>query len=124
MSDEINFTKLSAGLSADIREEADARFQSLAPELKAMITGREYNALILEIAKSQKLTFEQLAFFQSQTLLVFLGFCTADQYRARLAENFGFDDSRMDEFMNMANEQIFDKSKELLHKIFSSSDEN
>ena len=118
MSDETNFEKFAAGLPQDIKGEAITRFASLAPELKQMLGGAAYGASILEIAKSQKLTFEQLAFFQAQTIMALLGFCTADEYRACLAENFGFDDSRMDEFMNLANEKIFDVFKELLHKLF------
>ncbi|MEI6316676.1 MAG: hypothetical protein WCO65_03050 [bacterium] len=118
MSDEINFEKFAAGLPVEIKGEAMTRFASLAPELKQMLTGHAYGEAVLEIAKSQKLSFEQLAFFQAQTVMALLGFCTADEYRARLAENFAKDDAGMDEFMNLANEKIFDVFKELLHKLF------
>ena len=121
MTDEIN-NNSDITLPDDLDNEVKMRFDLLPEDVQNVITESNYPLTLFEIAKANKLTYEQLETLQLETLMALLGMNKPDEYRSFLQNQFKRNDAEMDVLIQAVNERIFDPIKESMHKIYSDND--
>ena len=123
MDETTNTTDASSQLPQDLKTQMQMRFQLLPEDLQKTITDSNYTTALFEIAKANKLTYEQLETLQMETVMAFMGMNKPDEYREFLQNEFKKTDAEMDVLIAVLNEQVFDPVKESLHKLYSTDEE-
>jgi hypothetical protein len=118
MTDEINTNQDIPELSDELQREVKLRFELLPEDVQKVITDSNYVKDLFEIAKANKLTYEQLEALQLETIMAFLGMNKPENYRAVLKNQLQKSDAEMDVLISAINEKIFDPIKESMKKVY------
>lgn len=123
MADEINTNQNIPDIPDDLQKEFRVRYELLPPDIQKVIADSNYAKDLFEIAKANKLTYEQLETLQLETFMALLGMNKAPEYRAFLKDQFKKTDAEMDVLISAINERVFDPIKESMKQLYSQQDE-
>ena len=123
MSNEIHIENIGTNLSAEVRAQIKERFDSLSENVKNFITSPQYNATLLAISKTHKLSFEQLDFLQTEIFLTILGIKSSDEFTHALV-GLGKNQQDTDALIVAINDQVFEKIKDFLHQVYTLNEVN
>lgn len=103
----------------DVKVEMQKRFSLLPEDIQGVITSSEYQLKLYEIAKKNKLTYEQLGTIELETTMVLLGMTPPDDFRDELQVELKIDDDKMiDELVKEISDQVFVPIRESLKKVY------
>ena len=125
MADETTtINQTGAEAVSESNAQMDLRFQLLPEPLQKMIMDGTYNGPLINIAKTFKLSFEQLETLQLETVMALFGLSTLLEYRDALATELKKTDAEMEPIMKALNEQIFDTVKDSLQNFYATIEES
>lgn len=104
---------------ADIKKEIRTRFELLPPDLQKTITDSEYQNALFEIAKAQKLTYEELGILEMDTTMVLLGMVKPEDFRDDLQRDLRKNDSELDSVVAAVNDRVFAPIKSSLERVYA-----
>ena len=104
---------------ADTKTELVTRFELLPDDIKTAITDTGYQEKLFQIAKDQKLTYEDLGVIETETTMVLLGMTKPADYRAELQDQLKKGDVEVDAIVKAVNEQVFAPIRVSLEKVYS-----
>ncbi len=103
----------------DVKIEMQKRFSLLPEDIQGVITSSEYQLKLYEIAKKNKLTYEQLGTIELETTMVLLGMTPPDDFRDELQVELKIDDDKMiDGLVKDISDQVFVPIRESLKKVY------
>lgn len=107
----------------DTKREIKTRFELLPKELQEIIVNDDYTKRLFDIAKTQKLTFEELGTLEIETTMVLLGMTKPADYRDELQGELKKNDAEIDAVVKDVNEKIFAPIRASLDKLYSAKKE-
>jgi len=107
----------------DARRELRTRFELLPEELQKIIIDEGYQKNLFDIAKAQKLTYEELGTLEIETTMVLLGMVKPEDYRDQVQEQLKKNDPEIDALVKEVNEKIFAPINASLQKVYSAKRE-
>lgn len=102
----------------DVRQEMRERFELLPKEIQSVLTSEEYERGIFELAKEQKLTYEEMGILEVETSMVLLGMTRPADYRDELQVQLKKNDPDIDTLVAAINTQVFDPVRSAIQKVF------
>ena len=124
MADEINTNENTPEIPDDIQAEVKVRFELLPPDVQKVVADSNYAKDLFDIAKANKLTYEQLETLQLETFMALLGMNKPDEYRSFLQSAFKKTDAEMDVLVSAINERVFDPIKESMKQVYGQQDDD
>ena len=123
MDDQSTATNVNTatGLSQETENQMRVRFSLLPENIQNLIKSGEYNTPLFQIARDNKLTYEQLENLQLETVMALFGLSTLEEYRSALTDELKKNDEGMEPIMQTLNEKIFDAVKDSLQKFYETS---
>ncbi len=103
----------------DVKKELRTRFLLLPDEIQQAVTDEAYQVKLFEIAKAQKLTFEELSILEVETTMVLLGMTKPDDYRDVLQEQLKKNDPEIDAVVKAVNEKVFIPVRAAMERVFT-----
>ena len=103
----------------EVRKEMKERFELLPDDIKVFMTGEAYQRGLFDIAKAQKLTYEELGTLETDTSLVLLGMTPPMEYREDLERDLMRKGAELDALVQTVNEKIFAPIKASLERIYA-----
>lgn len=107
----------------EVRKEVTERYELLPQEIQDIVTGDDYQTHIFNIAKTQKLTYEEMGILEVETTMVLLGMVNPDNYRDELKTQLKKNDAEIDSLVSMVNDQVFAPVRMALTKVYSAQKE-
>lgn len=111
-------TTLDSDQFADVRDQLVARYELLPDELKSLITDDNFRVKLFEIAKEQKLNFEQLGILEIEVSMVILGMTPPKDFRDELQIQLKKNDVEIDALVAKINTQVFTPIRASLEKLY------
>ena len=109
---------------ADTKSELVTRYQLLPDDIKAAIVDAGYQQKLFDLARAQKLTYEELGVLETETTMVLLGMTKPAEYRDALkGELKTKNDSDIDAVVKAVNEQIFAPIRASLERVYDAKKE-
>ncbi len=102
----------------DIKKEMQTRFELLPEEIQKVITGSEYQMKLFEIAKKNKLTYEQLGTVEMETTMVLLGMTKPDDFRDEIQVELKLNDPEIEVLVKDISEIVFVPVREALKQVY------
>lgn len=102
-----------------VQKEIKTRFELLPDDLKKLMTSDDYQKSLFEVAKANKLTFEELSTLEIDTSMVILGMTPPNEYRDELKKDLKLEDTAVDSLVAMLNEKIFNPIRASLERVYS-----
>ncbi len=103
----------------DVEAEMRARFELLPDDIKKAIIDDAYQTKLFEIAKAQKLTYDELNTLEIETSMVLLGMNKPEEYRNDLQTELKKNDPEIDALVKAVNEQVFAPIRASLEKLYA-----
>ncbi len=107
----------------DIRRELKTRYELLPEDIQKVIMDEGYQTKLIEIAKAQKLTYEELGLLETETTMVLLGMRKPEDYRDQVQYQLKKNDPAIDSLVNAVNEQVFAPIRSSLEKVYAERNE-
>lgn len=104
---------------AETKNELASRFELLPEDIKAAIMDTGYQEKLFNLAKAQKLTYEELGVLETETTLVLLGMTKPADYRDELQQELKKNDPEIDAIVKAVNEQVFAPIRASLERVYS-----
>ena len=104
---------------ADVKAEMADRFALLPEELQKVIMGSNYQQQLFDIAKANKMTFEELGTLELETTMVLLGMTRPEEYRDELQVELKKNDTEIDSLVKDVNEKVFGPVRGALERVFA-----
>lgn len=130
MKDTTNASTNSTGSQNDsndpwesVRQEVHERFELLPDNIKKIMMSDEYEKSLFDIAKSQKLTYEELGILEVETSMVLLGMNAPEDYRDELQLQLKKNDAEIDALVAVMNDKVFTPIRSSLEKIYAAKKE-
>lgn len=108
---------------AETKSELTARYALLPDDIKSVIVDAGYQQKLFDLAKAQKLTYEELGVLETETTMVLLGMTKPADYRAELQRELKKNDSDIDVLVNAVNEQVFAPIRASLERVYTAKKE-
>ncbi len=108
---------------ADIKNEIRTRYELLPDDLKKAIMDEGYQQKLFEIAKANKLTYEELGILEMETTMVLLGMTVPSDYRDELQIQLKKNDDIIDVILKAVNSQVFDPLRGALMRVYETHPE-
>lgn len=112
-------TTLDNDQFADVRDQLVARYELLPDELKSLITDDNFRTKLFEIAKEQKMTFEQLGILEIEVSMVILGMTPPRDFRDELQLQLKKNDVEIDALVAKVNAEVFTPIRASLEKLYA-----
>lgn len=103
----------------DVKKDIRKRFELLPEEIQQAIMDDNYQMQLFEIAKANKITYEQLSYLEMQTTMVLLGMLPPDEYRDELQVALKKNDPEIDVIVREVNEKVFAPIRASIQKIYA-----
>ena len=103
---------------AETKSELISRYELLPDDIKAVIIDAGYQKKLFDLAKSQKLTYEELGVIETETTMVLLGMTKPADYRDELQSELKKNDPEIDAIVKAVNEQIFTPIRASLERVY------
>jgi hypothetical protein len=108
----------------EVEKEMRTRFSLLPEDLQKTINSSEYQMRLYEIAKTVKLTYEQLGTLEMETTMVLLGMTPPDEFQEEIQSQLKLDPKTASEIVGQINEQVFKTIRESLKKVYTAKDQS
>lgn len=102
----------------DVKKELQTRFELLPEEIQKAITSTEYQMKLFEIAKKNKLTYEQLGTIEMETTMVLLGMTKPDDFRDEIQVELKLNDPEIDALVKDISDVVFVPVREVLKQVY------
>lgn len=102
----------------DIKKEMQTRFELLPEEIQKVITSSEYQMKLFEIAKKNKLTYEQLGTIEMETTMVLLGMTKPDDFRDEVQVELKLNDPEIESLVKDISDVVFVPVREALKQVY------
>lgn len=106
-----------------IEKEVRTRFSLLPEDVQKMLISSEYQMKLYEIAKKEKLTYEQLGTLELETTMVLLGMTEPEEFSGEIKTALGIADATIDDMIKEINQQVFAPIRESMKKIYSAKEQ-
>ena len=103
----------------ETKKEIRTRFELLPVELQKVIIDDSYQANLLDIARKNKLNYEELGTLEIETTMVLLGMTKPADYRDEVQEQLKKNDDEADALVKDVNEKVFAPVREQLEKLYT-----
>lgn len=104
---------------AETKNELASRFQLLPDDIKAAIMDTGYQEKLFNLAKAEKLTYEELGVLETETTMVLLGMTKPADYRDELQVELKKNDAQVDSIVKAVNEQVFAPIRSSLERVYA-----
>lgn len=104
---------------AETKNELASRFQLLPEDIKAAIMDTGYQEKLFNLAKTEKLTYEELGVLETETTMVLLGMTKPADYRDELQMELKKNDTQVDSIVKAVNEQVFATIRSSLERVYA-----
>lgn len=104
---------------ADVKAEMADRFALLPEELQKVIMGSNYQQQLFDIAKTHKMTFEELGTLELETTMVLLGMTRPEEYRDEIQVELKKNDSDIDALVKDVNEKVLAPVRGALERVYA-----
>lgn len=104
---------------AETKNELASRFQLLPEDIKAAIMDTGYQEKLFNLAKAEKLTYEELGVLETETTMVLLGMTKPADYRDELQMELKKNDAQIDSIVKAVNEQVFAPIRSSLERVYA-----
>lgn len=104
---------------AETKNELASRFQLLPEDIKAAIMDTGYQEKLFNLAKAEKLTYEELGVLETETTMVLLGMTKPADYRDELQMELKKNDTQVDSIVKAVNEQVFAPIRASLERVYA-----
>lgn len=108
---------------SDVEVELRQRFELLPDDIRSAIMDTGYQQKLFDIAKAQKLTYEELGILETETTMVLLGMTKPADYRDELQSELKKNDTEIDQVVAQVNEKVFAPIRVSLEKLYSAKRE-
>lgn len=108
---------------ADIKNEIRNRYELLPESLKQALMDDGYQQKLFDIAKANKLTYEELSILEMETTMVLLGMSVPSNYRDELQIQLKKNDDVIEPIVKAVNEQVFGPLRETLMRLYETNPE-
>ena len=108
---------------SDVDIELRQRFELLPDDIRSAIMDTGYQQKLFDIAKAQKLTYEELGILETETTMVLLGMTKPADYRDELQSELKKNDAEIDQVVAQVNEKVFAPIRASLEKLYSAKRE-
>jgi hypothetical protein len=117
----------AAGTDADpfgeTKNELVTRFELLPEDVRKAIMDDGYQKKLFDLAKAEKLTYEELGIIETETTMVLLGMTKPADYRSELESELKKTGPEIDTIVKAVNDQIFAPIRASLERIYSAKKE-
>jgi hypothetical protein len=107
----------------EIKSELFTRFELLPDDIKKAITDDNYQTKLFNIAKEQKMTYEELGMLETETTMVLLGMTKPEDYRDEIQLQLKKNDADIDVLVKKVNEQVFLPIRASLERVYAAKKE-
>lgn len=107
----------------ETEKELRARFELLPDDIKNVISSSDYQMKLFEIAKKNKLTYEQLGGLELQTTLALLGLSDPNEYISSVAEQLGKKPDEVKGIVEEVKQEVFSPIRASLMSLYERSSE-
>jgi hypothetical protein len=107
---------------ADVKAELRTRFALLPEDVQKVLLDDGYQMKLFEIAKAQKLTYEELGLLEMETTMVLLGMTNPANYRDEIQSQLKKNDPEIDTLVKAVNEQVFTPLRASLEKVYAAKE--
>ncbi len=104
---------------ADVKAEMADRFALLPEELQKVIMGSDYQQKLFDIAKTHKMTFEELGTLELETTMVLLGMTRPEEYRDEMQVELKKNDIEIDALVKDVNEKVLAPVRGALERVYA-----
>lgn len=104
---------------ADVETELRTRYELLPEDVQQALMDTGYQTKLFEIAKAQKLTYEELGILERETTMVLLGMTRPAEYRDEIQVVLKKNDPETDAIVKAVNEQVFAPIRTSLEKVYA-----
>jgi len=104
---------------ADVKAEMADRFTLLPEELQKVIMGSDYQQKLFDIAKTHKMTFEELGTLELETTMVLLGMTRPEEYRDEMQVELKKNDIEIDALVKDVNEKVLAPVRGALERVYA-----
>ena len=108
---------------ADVREEMKQRFALLPEQLQKVIMGSDYQQKLFDIAKANKLTYDELSTLEIDTTMVLIGMTRPEEYRDEIQVQLKKNDAEVDVIVKDVNDKVFGPVRSALERIYETQKE-
>ena len=108
---------------SDVRQEMNSRFALLPEQLQNVITGSDYQQKLFEIAKTHKMTYDELSIIELETTMVLLGMTRPEEYRDELQIELKKNDDEMEGLVKDVNDKVFSQVRGALERVYAAKKE-
>jgi len=109
----------STDMPEKVTDELLARYELLPEDVQKMLMDDGYQTRLFDIAKANKLTYEELATLERETTMVLLGMTNPQDYRDELQTELKKNDSELDTLVKTINEQVFTPLRASLERLYA-----
>lgn len=106
-----------------VKQELFARFELLPDDIKKAITDDAYQQKLFNLAKEQKMTYEELGIMETETTMVLLGMTKPEDFRDELQLELKKNDAEVDLLVGKINEQVFAPIRASLERVYAAKKE-
>lgn len=107
----------------DIKKELITRFTLLPEDIQKAIIDEGYQTKLFNLAKEQKMTYEELGMMETETTMVLLGMTRPEEFRDELQLQLKKNDADMDVLVQKINEQVFAPIRASLERVYAAKKE-
>jgi hypothetical protein len=118
----LNVTSVSDAATdpfAETKNELVSRFTLLPDDIKGAIMDAKYQQTLFDLAKAEKLTYEELGVLETETTMVLLGMTKPADYRDELQAELKKNDPEIDTIVKAVNEQVFAPIRASLERVYA-----
>jgi len=108
---------------AETKSELVSRFELLPEEIKKVIMDAGYQKTLFDLAKTEKLTYEELGTLETETTMVLLGMTKPAEYRSELEQELKKSSAQTDSIVKAVNEQVFTPIRAALERLYAAKKE-
>lgn len=108
---------------ASVKNEIKNRYELLPEEIQKAVMDDGYQNRLFEIAKAQKMTYEELGTLETETTMVLLGMTRPENYRDELQIQLKKNDAEIDTIVKAINEQVFAPIRSSLERVYAAKKE-
>ncbi len=104
---------------ADVKTEMAKRYALLPEEIQKAIMSTDYQQKLFNLAKTHKLTYEELGTLELETTMVLLGMTRPEEYRDELQLELKKNDLEIDALVKDVGDQVFSPIRGALDRVYS-----
>lgn len=108
---------------ADVKTEMAKRYALLPEEIQKAIMSTDYQQKLFDLAKTHKLTYEELGTLELETTMVLLGMTRPEEYRDEVQLELKKNDLEIEALVKDVSDQVFNPIRGALDRVYSAKKE-